>query len=105
MLLSSTLFIFTNFLYMGVVIATSISKPFRKDFYTNPYLVANVLLLTIYNFVIPFVPDLVPNSMLINPDYTDWYVFVVLWANVLCVVMYFYERALVWMMERFGRRE
>lgn len=56
MLISSTLFIFTNFLYMGVVIATSISKPFRKDFYTNPYLVANILLLTISNLVIPFIP-------------------------------------------------
>jgi hypothetical protein len=48
---------------MGVVIATSVSKPFRKEFYTNPYLVANVLLITVYNFVIPFVPEIVPASM------------------------------------------
>jgi magnesium-transporting ATPase (P-type) len=102
MLLSSTLFIFTNFLYMGVVIATSISKPFRKDFYTNPYLVANVLLLTVYNFAIAFTPQLVPDSMKVDQSNPDWYVFVAFWANILCLVMYVYERVLVWFMERIG---
>lgn len=104
MLLSSTLFIFTNFLYMGVVIATSISKPFRKEFYTNPYLVANVLLITVYNFAIPFAPQIVPKSMGIDQSNPDWYVFVVFWANIICVVMYVYERVLVWLVEKFPDR-
>jgi hypothetical protein len=43
--------------------------------------------------------------MMINPDYADWYFFVVLWANILCVVMYVYERALVWMMEKFWHHD
>ena len=94
-MLSSTLFIFTNFLYMGVVIATSISKPFRKEFYTNPFLVANVLLLSVYNFAIPFIPQIVPKSMGIDQSNTDWYVFVVFWANIICLVRSAYERVLI----------
>jgi cation-transporting ATPase 13A2 len=101
MLLSSTLFIFTNFLYMGVVLATSISKPFRKEFYTNPYLVANVLLLTVSNLAIPFLPEIVPKVMNIDQSNPDWYVFVVFWANVICLLMYVFERALVWLIEKF----
>lgn len=101
LLLSSTLFIFTNFLYMGVVVATSISKPFRKEFYTNPYLVANIVLLTVYNIIIPFYPDLVPESMGIDQNNTDWYVFVVFCANLICLIMYVFERVLVAVMNRF----
>jgi cation-transporting P-type ATPase 13A2 len=43
------LFILTNNLYLGIVLSTSVSKPFRKPFYTNPFYTLNVILLWVFN--------------------------------------------------------
>jgi hypothetical protein len=56
------LFVFSNFLYIGIALATSVSKPFRKEFYTNIPLVINIVALWAYNVILPF-DILVPHSM------------------------------------------
>lgn len=49
-------FVLSNYLYLGVVLSTSVSKPFRKPFYTNPWYTLILILLWIYNTVIVVLP-------------------------------------------------
>lgn len=50
------MFILTNYLYLGIVLSTSVSKPFRKPFYTNPYYTLTLLVLWLYNTGIVLIP-------------------------------------------------
>lgn len=52
------LFILTNNLYLGIVLSTSVSKPFRKPFYTNPFYTLNVILLWCFNTLLVIFPKL-----------------------------------------------
>ena len=52
------LFILANNLYLGIVLSTSVSKPFRKPFYTNPFYTLNVILLWVFNTLLVTFPRL-----------------------------------------------
>lgn len=49
-------FVLTNYLYLGIVLSTSVSKPFRKPFYTNPYYTLTLAVLWLYNTAIVLLP-------------------------------------------------
>lgn len=52
------MFVLTNYLYLGIVLATSVSKPFRKPFYTNPYYTVNLIVVWIYNGLLVIYPTI-----------------------------------------------
>ena len=56
-------FILTNYLYLGIVLSTSVSKPFQKPFYTNPYYTITLIALWLYNTGIVLVPSIAPGSV------------------------------------------
>lgn len=58
--LSLGLFILSNNLYLGIVLSTSVSKPFRKPFYTNPFYTINLILIWCYNTFLVIFPKLSP---------------------------------------------
>lgn len=57
------MFIITNYLYLGIVLSTSVSEPFRRPFYTNIYYTATLIILWAYNTIIVMVPSLAPGSI------------------------------------------
>lgn len=57
------LFVLTNNLYLGIVLSTSVSKPFRKPFYTNPFYTLNVILLWCFNTLLVIFPGLSFSSL------------------------------------------
>lgn len=83
------MFVFSNFLYIGIALATSVSRPFRKEFYNNIPLVINIAALWAYNVIIPF-DILVPDSMEIRHLHGNWVGVIILVANFICLVMYLY---------------
>lgn len=52
-----SIFMFSNFMYVFSVVAFSISKPWKKAFYTNPYFMVVLILVFIYNILICVVPE------------------------------------------------
>lgn len=56
-------FILTNYLYLGIVLSTSVSKPFRKPFYTNIFYTLTLVLLWLYNTAIVLFPEVVPRKL------------------------------------------
>ena len=101
---ATTLFVFSNLLYLAVVTAVSIGKPFRKPFYTNIAFTLNFAILFGYNFLIIYVtdsrlPDLDFNSsvtesflLLVSGIAIMWGVFIYLFEQ-LVVVKYFFNLA------------
>jgi len=55
-----SLFVLSNYLYLGIVLSTSVSKPFRKPFYTNHWYTLILVLLWAYNTLIVVLPNLAP---------------------------------------------
>mmetsp|Transcript_7294 Transcript_7294/g.6611 ORF Transcript_7294/g.6611 Transcript_7294/m.6611 type:complete len:145 (+) Transcript_7294:787-1221(+) len=49
---STTIFLFSNFQYIATVLAFSIGKPFRKEFYTNAKFTICVALCTVFSIFI-----------------------------------------------------
>lgn len=96
------LFILTNNLYLGIVLSTSVSKPFRKPFYTNPFYTLNVIILWCFNTLLVLLPNL-SNSDLHSSDNSEEAEFIRVLAlvvgNLVMVVMYFYENLLVFIWE------
>jgi len=89
---AGVLFIFSNFLYLGSIIAFSIAKPFRKPFYTNWLFTGNIIAIWAYNFLIVFQEktrfwglDLYENI----PSNYLWTV--ILLSNFWVLIMYVYE--------------
>lgn len=95
---------FSNFLYIGIGLATSVSRPFRKEFYTNTVLVINILALWIYNSLIPFDLSVIPKSMGIQHLQGDRVVTIILSANIVCLVMYLYEYMVLWIAKKSRTR-
>lgn len=58
--ISLALFVLSNNIYLGIVLSTSISKPFRKPFYTNPFYTINLIILWCYNTFLVIFPSLSP---------------------------------------------
>ena len=56
--ISLAMFILSNNLYLGIVLSTSVSKPFRKPFYTNPFYTLNIIVIWLYNILIVTSPNL-----------------------------------------------
>lgn len=92
-------FVLTNYLYLGIVLSTSVSKPFRKPFYTNPYYTLTLILLWLYNTAIVLVPEVVPNVIRpsnLTQEMEEVLVLAMLLGNLIMIIMYLYENCLVW---------
>jgi len=55
---TTTIFVFSNFLYLAAIISFTVGKPFRKPFYTNIWFTLNVILLELYQILIAFFTDI-----------------------------------------------
>lgn len=103
------LFILANNLYLGIVLSTSVSKPFRKPFYTNPFYTLNVILLWCFNTLLVIFPK-ISFSELGSKDSSEEAEFVHVLAlvvgNFVMVLMYMYENLLVflWGLKRSWRK-
>ena len=53
----TTIFIFSNILYMGTSILFAEGEPFRKPFYTNIIYMVNLLIVFVYNWLLAGVPE------------------------------------------------
>ena len=96
--LSLGLFVLSNNLYLGIVLSTSVSKPFRKPFYTNPFYTLNLILIWCYNTFLVIFPRLSPTEMrskTLNEESEFVLVVALLVGNLVMVVMYLYENMLV----------
>ncbi len=98
--MSLALFVLSNNIYLGIVLSTSVSKPFRKPFYTNPYYTINLLLIWCYNTFLVIFPHLSPSEMRSkNLSEESEFILVValLVGNLTMVIMYLYENLLVFL--------
>lgn len=89
----------TNYLYLGIVLSTSVSKPFRKPFYTNPFYTLTLVVLWLYNTAIVLMPQLVPSALRpkdLNREVEEVLVLAMLLGNLVMIVMYLYENCLIW---------
>lgn len=55
---TTTIFVFSNFLYLAAIVSFTVGKPFRKPFYTNYWFTLNIVLLELYQILIAFVQDI-----------------------------------------------
>jgi len=91
--LSLALFVLSNNLYLGIVLSTSVSKPFRKPFYTNPYYTLNLIILWLYNTFIVIFPSLTPENMRsksISKQSEFILVLALVVGNLVMVIMYLF---------------
>lgn len=89
---SGVLFIFSNFLYLGAIMAFSISKPFRKPFYTNWLFMCNMIVIWIYNFLIVFEEKTRFYGLEIYENLPENYLWtIVILSNFWILIMYAYE--------------
>lgn len=98
--LSLALFILSNNIYLGIVLSTSVSKPFRKPFYTNPFYTINLLLIWCYNTFLVIFPHLSPEGMrskTLSEESEFVLVVALLVGNLTMVVMYLFENLLVFL--------
>ena len=94
---SNAAFILSNYLYLGVVLSCSVSRPFRKPFYTNPYYTANLLLLWLYNTLLVVVPWLSSDEMMFknpNNQQSQILILAMVYGNMVMILMYMYENLL-----------
>ena len=87
------LFILANNLYLGISLSTSVSKPFRKPFYTNPFYTLNIILLWVFNTLLVTFPKL-GYSELGSTDNSEEAEFIhalaLVVGNLIMVIMYMY---------------
>lgn len=81
----------SNFIYIGVILAFSIGKPFRRPFYTNIWFSVNIIILEIYAVLMA----LFPSTRLPWFDFSDtlneeWLERVVLFGHITILVIYTY---------------
>jgi hypothetical protein len=98
--------VLTNYLYLGIVLSTSVSKPFRKPFYTNPWYTCTLAILWLSNTATVLTPSIIPSSIM----YTDMseeqqkiLVIAMLLGNLIMIVMYLYENLLLWVLGLIGK--
>lgn len=90
----------TNNLYLGIVLSTSVSKPFRKPFYTNPFYTLNVILLWCFNTLLVVFPDFSFSSLGSNDKSEEAefvHVLALVIGNFVMVLMYMYENLLIFL--------
>jgi magnesium-transporting ATPase (P-type) len=54
---NNALFLFSNIMYIMTLLAFSISKPWRKEFFTNPFFMGVLLFVLTYSLVMIVVPE------------------------------------------------
>ena len=92
-------FIMSNYLYLGIVLSTSVSKPFRKPFYTNIAYTITLVILWLYNTGMVIFPSItIDDVRKKNLHETTEYVLILalLVGNLVMMLMYLYENLLVW---------
>ena len=79
--------------------STSVSKPFRKPFYTNPWYTLILISLWLYNTLIVVVPSIVPDEIRrtgLKDNEEQMIVIALILGNLMMVLMYLYENLLSW---------
>ncbi len=92
-------FVLSNYLYLGIVLSTSLAKPFRKPFYTNYFYTANLIFLWCYNTLIVFVPQLAPTTVRhsdLHPQTESMLVLALVCGNLFMMLMFLYEHLATW---------
>jgi magnesium-transporting ATPase (P-type) len=102
---STTIFVFTNLIYIISCISFQIGEPFRKGWWTNPFFVLNVLILFVYSVIIAFIDAsrfpgfyfytnnnpayVMPNSWLekVCAYSMIWCVLVLIWEKLVCTYL------------------
>lgn len=89
----------SNYLYLGIVLSTSVSKPFRKPFYTNIAYTITLVILWLYNTGMVIFPSItIDDVRKKNLHETTEYVLILalLVGNLVMMLMYLFENLLVW---------
>ena len=95
-------FILTNYLYLGIVLSTSVSKPWRKPFYTNIFYTITLILLWLYNTGMVFLPEITIDDVRQKNKHKiteEMLVLATLLGNLVMLLMYLYENFLLWVRE------
>lgn len=72
--------------------AFSISKPFRKPFYTNIFFTVNIVLIWLLNTLIIWVKQLrLPQLEFYDDMPALWFAFIVIYAHIWTLIFYIYE--------------
>ena len=89
----TTIFVFSNMMYLSAITAFSISKPFRKPFYTNLWFTFNFFGLYLYNFLIIFFPWTRLPGFEFNESITsEWLFEVSLIGLISNLIIYLFEK-------------
>lgn len=96
---SDSLFIFSNFLYIGGMLAFSMGRPFRKPFYSNWVFTINIIIITTYNILIIFVKKSRFYELEINQEIKNnwgwcivglgfiWMIIMILFEQIICEIL------------------
>ncbi|KAL4459958.1 hypothetical protein ABPG74_003484 [Tetrahymena malaccensis] len=92
----STLFLFSNFIYLALSICYSDGKPFKNNFYTNKLFICNFMVLLAYCIQMCLVPSLNYYYFYINTSMSfSWCSFMCIAGLGYILLSYFYENTLL----------
>ncbi|EAR90948.2 E1-E2 ATPase family protein (macronuclear) [Tetrahymena thermophila SB210] len=92
----STLFLFSNFIYLALSICYSDGKPFKNNFYTNKLFICNFMVLLAYCIQMCLVPSLNYYYFYINTSMSfSWCSFMCIAGIGYILLSYFYENTLL----------
>jgi len=99
---NTTIFLFSIFQYIGIVLAFCINKPFRRAFFTNWVLALSLLLLAGFSAYLTIYPDPLSKRIFQIHDLPfDFRLQLLAFAFVNIVVTWLYERVVVlWIMNK-----
>ena len=106
----NALFLFSNIMYIATLLAFSISKPWRKDFYTNPFFMIVLILMLTYSLVMIVVPEArlgIFEISFLNYQPYNWYIFGL--ALGIGVVLYVVQKFMLeplfnWLKEKYPEK-
>lgn len=97
-------------MYIATLLAFSISKPWRKDFYTNPFFMIVLILMLTYSLVMIVVPGArlsIFEISFLNYQPYNWYIFGL--ALGIGVVLYVVQKFMLeplfnWLKEKYPEK-
>lgn len=91
----SILFLFANFQYISTAIAYSISKPFRKNLFTNfPFLISILVSIGLSCYLLMYPCTFIARWMKLDIDDIDF------WYRIVLLVAAVVNGIVVWVLER-----
>lgn len=107
---NNALFLFSNVMYVATLLAFSISKPWRKPFFTNPFFMVVLIIIGTYNLIMIVVQE--ARLAIFSISYMsyqpfNWYVFgLALGIGVLLYVVqkFILEPFFNWLKEKYPEK-